>query len=104
MLGAEGRFGALHSQLGCALAGHRACPHWQVLLLAARSWLLLTVVPLLVLSPPHLQSTEPSPELYERVALGGADAAAAAVPPEGFYPRSKSVSPVQRKIAQLEVG
>ncbi|KAL4439821.1 hypothetical protein ABPG75_002822 [Micractinium tetrahymenae] len=47
-------------------------------------------------------STEPSPELYERVAVGGADAAAAASPPEGYYPRSKSVSPVQRKIAQLE--
>lgn len=52
----------------------------------------------------YLQSTEPSPELYERVALGGADAEAAAAPPEGYYPRSKSVSPVQRKIAQLEVG
>lgn len=44
-------------------------------------------------------STEPSPELFERVALGAADAGP---PPDGYFPRNKSVSPVQRKIAQLE--
>lgn len=48
-----------------------------------------------------MQSTEPSPELFERVALGAADAGP---PPDGYFPRNKSVSPVQRKIAQLEVG
>lgn len=55
---------------------------------------------------PNFQPTcEPSPELFERVAVGGAAAAAAPTsPPEGFYPRSKSVSPVQRKIREMEVG
>lgn len=55
---------------------------------------------------PNFQPTcEPSPELFERVAVGGAAAAAAPTsPPEGFYPRSKSVSPVQRKIKEMEVG
>lgn len=55
---------------------------------------------------PNFQPTcDPSPELFERVAVGGAAAAAAPTsPPDGFYPRSKSVSPVQRKIREMEVG
>ncbi len=52
--------------------------------------------------PLHLQSQEPSPELFERLAI---DSAAEGSPePEGFYPRSKSISPVQRKIKEMEVG
>jgi hypothetical protein len=50
-----------------------------------------------------LQSQEPSPELFERLAVS-ADGEGAADEPAGFYPRSKSVSPVQRKIKEMEVG
>lgn len=56
-------------------------------------------------SKPNFQPTcEPSPELYERLAGGLGDADAPVSPPENFYPRSKSVSPVQRKIKEMEVG
>ena len=56
------------------------------------------------LSPSPKQTAEPSPELFERLA-GAEDSsyADAEEAPPGFYPRSKSVSPVQRKIQQLEV-
>lgn len=51
-----------------------------------------------------MQSHEPSPELQGRLAASDAGAADAPLP-GGFYPRThKSISPVQRKIQQLEVG
>lgn len=58
-------------------------------------------------APPALQQTnEPSPELFERLAAASPHAGADPVvpPAEGYYPRSKSVSPVQKKIRELEVG
>lgn len=57
--------------------------------------------------PPALQQTnEPSPELFERLAVASphADAGPVVPPAENYYPRSKSVSPVQKKIRELEVG
>jgi hypothetical protein len=57
-------------------------------------------LPTLATYPP-LQSQEPSPELLERLAV---EEGVGDEPPEGFYPRSKSVSPVQRKIREMEVG
>lgn len=54
---------------------------------------------------PLHQTNEPSPELFERLAAASPMAGAGPVvaPAEGYYPRSKSVSPVQKKIRELEV-
>ncbi len=53
--------------------------------------------------PLLLQSQEPSPELFERLAVSVDDEVALSTGHDPYEPRSKSVSPVQRKIREMEV-